>query len=200
MAESTAPKRRRKKAIILGTLLVLLAGLTAAGFGVYRMMIGPAQGTVIAEPGAVSSPPPAPELEQFDGTYVSFVHPASYVQQPPQSDNNHTLETHIFLAAGMMSKVLTLTVTNLPSGRLEDDASYYMRSLHPEIYRISMQTIAGDKVALAMDSRDNQESAFWVHKTPSGPELLTFTLTTASINSQATGDEYQKMLQSVTWH
>lgn len=199
--ESKPPKKRKrsKKLVICLVVLLLIAAIGGAGYAGLQMLTGPAEGTIMnALPPEAPKTPPV-ELEQYDGTYISFVHPNTYELQPPNKDDTNSLETHTFIASGMMNKILTVTVTKLPSGKLEDDASYYMRSLHPETYQLKPQTLQGEKVVVALNQKDSQQSAFWVHKSTGGNKLLTFTLSSVSINSAATANEYQKMLESVRW-
>jgi hypothetical protein len=194
-------RRRRKIVIILSVLLVFAVILGGLGYAASQMLLGPSEGTIVnSDPYArTRAAAPAVELEQFEGTYVTFAYPDSYTVQPPSKDNANSLETHTFVASGMMSKILTITVTKLPSGKLEDDASYYMRSLHPETYSLKPQMIQGDKVVLALDAKNSQQAAFWAHNTKDGGKLLTFTISSVSINSAETAQEYQKMLESIRW-
>jgi len=179
---------------------IVLAVLGAVSYVAYRMLIGPSEGTVAGIiPDNTVQPAAAPELEQFEGTYLTFAYPGNYVVRPPSSDDTHNLETHTFVASGMMHKILTVTVTSLPSGKLEDDTSYYMRSLHPETYQLKPEVIQGEKVVVAVDAKDSQEAAFWVHKSANGVNLLTFTVSSVTVGSAATAQEYQKMLESVRW-
>jgi hypothetical protein len=196
-----AKRKRSKRKIIVRLLVTLfvLALLVGAGFVAYQMLIGPSEGTIAANIPDKNPQPAAPELEQFEGTYFTFAYPNSYTIQPVTKDDTHNLETHTFIAAGLKHKILTLTVTNLPSGKLEDDTSYYMRSLHPETYTMKPQVIQGDKVVVARSTQDYQQAAFWPHVTKDGGKLLTFSISTVTLDSNNTDQEYQKMLESVRW-
>ena len=196
LAPKSKKRRNRKKIITVMSILLILICLSAASYAAYKMLLGPSDGIVVnsISDNHVKSVS-APELEQFDGSYVYFAHPATFVLQPPSKDDVNNLETHTFIASGMMNKILTVIVTKLPSAKLEDDSSYLMRNLHPETYKLSAQTVQGEKVVVALNSKDAQQAAFWVH----GGKLLTFTISSVTINSQETAQEYQKMLESVRW-
>ena len=193
--ETPRPKRRLKKLFLV--LLIILSILGSIGYIVARMLVGPSEGTIVNAIPDAAPAKRAVELEQFEGLYVTFALPNSFKPQPAKQDeanNPSSLETHIFVASGLMNKVLTLTVAKLPTGKLEDDASYYMRSLHPETYKLTPQIISGEKVIVAVSSKDSQQSAFWAHATTAsqtsktsqaaptvagrqaGNKLLTFTI------------------------
>lgn len=189
---------RRKKLVGWLVVLIVLAGLAGIGYAILRMIAGPSEGTIV---NSIPPPPKAAtiQLEQFDGTNFSFAHPENYTLRPDKQTDPNSLETETFIASGMISKLLTITVSRLPSGKLEDDASYYMRSIHPETYKLSTQTIQGEKVMVALNSQDYQQAAFWVHKTAAGTKMLTFAISSISIDSAVTGQEYQHMLESIRW-
>lgn len=188
--------RKRKFAKWLTIFAVLSIMLGAGGYAASQMLIGPSEGVIVnAVPEFRSRAVPAVEYEQYEGTYLTFAYPNTYKVQPANKDNPNGLETHTLIASGLMSKIVTVTASRLPSGRLEDDASYYMRTLNPQTYKITPQTIQGEKVMVALNAKDSQQSAFWAH----GGKLLTFTISSISINSEATMQEYQKMLESVRW-
>ncbi|HEX8182538.1 MAG TPA: hypothetical protein VF575_02960 [Candidatus Saccharimonadales bacterium] len=196
-SEPKKPKRslrnKFKRSIVL---LFVTAGLAGVVYICAQMLVGPSEGIIVnAIPENPSQTQSAVELEQFEGVHMTFAYPNTYQVQPATKDNSNSLETHLLRASGMMSKILTVTVVALPSGRLEDDASYLMRSLHPETYKLTPQTIQGEKVIVALNEKDSQQAAFWVHQ----GKLLTFTITSVTINSEATAGEYQKMLESVRW-
>jgi hypothetical protein len=192
-----AHKPRRKKLIRRLVTAVLIVAVLGAGawFG-YRMMSGPAQGSIATVmPDSESSQAPPVELEQFDGKFITFAHPSTYIQRTVKDPPASSLESDQFVVSGMINKLLTVSVTSLPSGKLADDASYYMRSIHPETYKITKVMVQGEPVMVALNSQDYQQAAFWAH----GGKLLTFALSSVSMDSNDTNNEYQQMLQSVKW-
>ena len=216
--ETPRPKWRFKKLLIMILISVSIFG--GIGYIVARMLVGPSEGTIVNSISDAAPAKRAVELEQFEGLYVTFALPNSFKPQlakQEEANNPNIFETHTFIASGMMNKILTLTVTKLPTGKLEDDASYYMRSLHPETYKLTPQVISGEKVIVAVSSKDSQQSAFWAHVTSAsqtprasqatptaaglqaGNKLLTFTISSVSIDSQATAVEYKAMLNSIKW-
>lgn len=194
--QTVQPAKRRskwKKRLIVLTVLTALFG--GSGYAVVKVLSGPSEGTVFSSSPPVA-PPAAVELEQFDGTYISFARPMNYkLQPPPKVPEITALETHSFITTGIMRKTVSATVTNFPSGRLDDDASYYMRKINPDKYVLTPQTIKGEKVVVTSSKSENLLVAFWPH----GGKLLTFTMTGTTTDANATTDEYQKMLESVSW-
>lgn len=178
--------------------LVLLLVVVVVGFIGYRSvqsLLGPARGTVVTTVPVAPQVPPPVELEQFDGKYLSFARPITYELRTPKQAGSNSLESNTFISSGMVSKVLLVTVTSLPSGRLEDDPSYSMRTLNSDRYKIREIKVKGEKVMIAADATEHQQTAFWPH----GGKLLTFTLTGLSTDTAAVSEEYEKMLQSVAW-
>jgi len=192
------PRNRRRKIALICTLLFFCV-VGVGGILLVKLMMGPAEGTVINSFPEARSTEPVVQLEQFEAKFLTFAYPNTYELQPQNKDNVNNLETHTFIASGMMNKILTVTITSLPSGKLEDDASYYMRSLRPEIYQLKPLTIGNERVIIAVNAKDSQQAAFWAHKSPNGNKLLTFTMSSVSINSKETATEYQKMLESISW-
>lgn len=197
---SPAPARpkRKKKIIVLIVVLALLMAVAAAGYAAVQTMMGPAEGVAITDVPVAKSTTPPVELEQYDGTSISFVHPSSYKERPTKPDATASaslLETHTFISSGMVSKILTLSITKFPSGQLKDDASYYMRTLHPERYKITERVIKGDKVAIAANTQEYQLTAFWPH----AGKMLTFSLSGVTADTDTVNAEYNKMLDSVVW-
>lgn len=177
---------------------IVLLALGGSVYGAQRFMSGPAVGNSISSlPSATKSTPI--ELEQFDGTLFSFVHPMSYIEQVTKPAANATsLESRTFISSGMVSKVLVVTVSKLPSGKLEDDSSYAMRQQNPDKYKLQSTVIKNEKVMLATnsDGQQYQQTAFWPH----GDKLLTFTMTGTASNIPAMTAEYQDMIGTISWH
>lgn len=191
-------KRRFGKLFRRLTILLIVFGvLGAIGFLGYRMMSGPAVGTIATVmPEMQTQDVQEVELEQFDGKYISFAHPTTYMQRVVKDPPPGSLENEQFVVSGMINKLLTIAVNNLPSGKLDDDASYHMRSIHPETYKITKLQVQGETVMLAVNATDYQQAAFWAH----GGKLLTFAISSVSMDTSDTNNEYQQMLQSIKWH
>jgi hypothetical protein len=198
--KNTRPKlkkhmSRKKKALITLTLLGLLAG--GAFYAAQQFMSGPAVGTVVSSMPALTRTPEV-ELVQFDGTHFSFARPITYIDQTPKPDpGTKILESRTFVASGMMSKILTATVVGLPSGKPEDDSSYFMRAQNPTKYQMRSIVVKNEKVTVftSNDGQQYQQSGFWPH----GGKLLTFTMTGVASDIPGMNSEYQSMLESVSW-
>jgi hypothetical protein len=190
------PKKRwsRRKTALLVTVLVIGA-LAAAGYIAKRSLTGPAVGTIITTMPA-STRQQQVELEQFDGTQISFVHPQTYIEQVSKPVPGE-LEHHIFVSSGMVSKVLTVVVTPLPSGKLEDNASYYMRAQNSAKYHVKTTVVKNEKVVIfsSNDGQQFQQTGFWPH----AGKLLTFTMSGVASDMPGMTAEYQDMMTSISW-
>lgn len=186
--------RLKKWMVILAVVLLLAGGGT---YGARKFMSQPAVGTSISSLPSASRTTPV-ELEQFDGTLFSFVHPMSYIEQITKPTANTTsLESRTFISSSMVSKVLTITISKLPSGKLEDESSYVMRTQNPDKYKIRPTVLKNEKVLIATnnDGQQYQQTAFWPH----GDRLMIFTMTGAAGNAQAMTAEYQAMIGTISW-
>ncbi|HSH55415.1 MAG TPA: hypothetical protein VK983_01155 [Candidatus Limnocylindrales bacterium] len=197
MSIFTRKERTKKQRImrrLVGTLLVL-SGLGVGVYSVLQMISGPAEGTVITSIPVSQNEKPPVELEQYDGKYLTFARPVTYRPQSMKQQSAASLESQTFVATGMASKVLVVTVSTLPGQRLEDDASYSMRKLHPEKYKLQELKVKGERVVLASSQAEFQEVAFWPHQ----GRLLIFALSGMAAEREAVMAEYMQMLESVAW-
>lgn len=190
------PKKRlsgRKKVLLV--LVVFLALLGGSGYALSQTLTGPAIGTVVTNLPAVTKPTEV-ELEQFDGTLFSFVHPMSYIEQANKPNPNN-LEARTFISSGMATRIVTIVVTKFQSGRLEDDPSYLMRSQETTKYKMRSLVIKNEKVVVfnSTDPQQYQQAAFWPHQ----GKLLTFTMTGVASDPEGMNKEYQYMLESISW-
>lgn len=186
-------KSRKRAALIV--LLVLLIIVSGIAYAANKLLTGPSNGTIVNNLPVVSSPS-AIELQQFDGTHFSFVHPMTYVEQKLKPEAA-VLESRSFVSSGMLRKVLTAAVTSLPSGKLEDDPSYTMRQQNPDKYQMKYIVVKNERVAIAtsVTSQEFQQTAFWPH----GGKLLTFTMTGVTVEPKAMAAEHEAMVNSVSW-
>lgn len=188
-------RRPSRRTIALTVVAVFVSIFVGTGYAVHTVMSGPAMGTVVDNLAAVSRPVPV-ELQQFDGKYFSFVHPMTYIDQKSKPDPS-SLESQMFVSSGMMRKIITATITNLPSGKLEDDSSYAMRLQNPDKYKIKYVVIKNERVAIATakSSQEFQQTAFWPHD----GKLLLFSMTGVSVEPAAMAVEHETMVRSFSW-
>lgn len=200
-AAATKPAKTRKrlsrKWIILIVILVILVVLGLAGYVVARRLTGPAVGTIVTNmpPEAHQNPP---DLEQFDGTTFSFVHPVTYIEQTQKPKAGNTdLEDRTFISTGMTSQLLTAVVTKFPSGNLNDESSYIIRNQDPKKYQRKVVVVQNEQVVIFThdDGGQLQQTAFWPH----AGKLLTFSLTGVAQDTQASSSEFLSMVESITW-
>lgn len=191
------PKKKSRKKLFFIILLITLVVLGGAGYGVTRIMTGPSVGTVVQTLPTITRPERV-ELKQFDGTHISFALPITYIEQSVRRQPSPSeLEGRTFISSGMVSKVLTIVVSKLPSGRLEDDASYTMRMQDKAKYQLQEIVVKNEKVAIFTntDTQQMQQTAFWAHK----DKLLSFTLSGTATDVETTKAEYRSMVETLSW-
>jgi len=190
-------KKLSKKARFFRFVVVLVL-IGGGGWYVYqKTLTGPAVGTVMASATA-TDPKPQVELEQFDGTYFSFVHPMNFIEQVAKPQPNlNDIEHHTFLSTAMTSQYLTTIVEKFTSTNLSDDSSYNMRFQNPKKYQRKILVVKNEQVTVFTtdDGTQFEQSAFWLH----GGKLLIMTLTGLSGDNQVTINEFTAMVQSLVW-
>lgn len=191
-------RRLRKRWVVLIILVLLLGAVGGGGYAMRKTLTSPVNGEVVET--LPISPQQTPiGLAQFDGTYFSFVHPETYIEQPTGSQKiPNELESHIFVSSGMVSHIVTIVVSQLPSGNLNDDSSYYMRTQDPARYHMKTSVIKNEKVITFTNNDGSQyeQTAFWAH----GGKLMTFAMTGIAADTPSMTVEYTDMVNSVTWH
>lgn len=193
----TIPKKKSRKKLFFSILLVSSLLLAGAGYTATRIMTGPAVGTIV-QTMPMATRPERIELKQFDGTHISFALPVTYIEQTVRRQPNPSeLESRTFVSSGMASKVLTIIVSKLPSGKLEDDASYLMRTQDKTKYLLQEIVVKNEKVSIFTnaDTQQMQQTAFWVHQ----GKLLSFTLAGTAVDTEATKAEYRSMVETIGW-
>ncbi len=197
MPEENTPARtartiRRRR--LITALIGITAGAILAGY-VARTLAGSASGTVVTKHTASTSTPKHSSYYELDGDYLSFTYPDTFIARPNQEQGGATLQRNILYSNGAGILTLTVTVTSLPSGQLDDDPSYRMRTLHPETYALTPQTVQSEHVVIAKGIGSFEEVAFWPH----AGKLATIALSGSTASVTATEAVYSHLLQSVTW-
>jgi hypothetical protein len=192
------PKKMKRRTKLL-TIMIVLVVLGGGGWFMYlKTLTGPAVGTVVMTMAATEKKPQV-ELEQFDGTNISFVHPMNFVEQSTKAQTNLTdIEHHNFLSTGMTGQYLTVVITKFAGSSLNDDSSYSMRIQDPKRYQRKTTVVKNEQVTV-FSSDDGQQFgqvAFWQH----GDKLLTMSLTGIAGDNQTTINEFNAMVGSVVWH
>jgi hypothetical protein len=188
----TSRLRWRNRAVI--TLSLLVVSGVAIG-QVVRGLAGPAAGTTTTKQVSSTTKPKAASRYRLDGDFLSLTYPDSFTVVPNQTIDASMLQKNLLHRSSGGSLSLTVVVTSLPSGRLDDDSSYLMRSLRPETYQIAPQTVQGERVVVATRQDSFEEVAFWSH----AGKLATIALSGSTTDLAATRNLYQQVLQSVEW-
>jgi hypothetical protein len=163
-----------------------------------RALMGPAEGSVITKPASVaakSTESQPVQLEQFDGTYISFVYPDSFTVNARATAEPPMLEKHLLVTHGVAVKLLTMVVMPLPHGGLQEDSSYLMRTQHPDLYQMRTVTVNGEPVTIAKKAGTFEQVAFWPH----GGKLLTIAISGSSSDTATDETMYTNIVKSVTW-
>jgi hypothetical protein len=192
-----AKRKSRKKLIALLVFVGIILALGGAAYATRNTLNSPVKGKVVSTVPA-STKQSQVELEQFDGTNFSFVHPITYIEQITKGAlPSGEIEAHTFISSGMNTEVLTTAVTNLPSGNLSDDGSYSMRAQNSSKYKMKTVVVKNEKVTVfsATDAQQYQQSAFWPH----GGKLLTVALTGTASDVPSMTSEFNDIVNSLSW-
>lgn len=189
------PRKSRKKWIVLGIVLVILALLGYGGYVVAKKMTGPAIGTIIQSAPDTAARTPV-EQEEFDGTHFTFNHPITYIEQPTKA-NPGDIEDRAFLSTGMQGGYITIVLSNFAGTTLDDNPSYSLRNGNPTKYQRKTVVVKNEQVVIftSNDGQQLQQSAFWLHQ----GKLLTFSLTGIANDPTTAQSEFLSMVESLTW-
>lgn len=189
------PKITRSRLRLVITLLVVLVGCTTAAGYLAHGLTGPAAGAVVSKQSGDDRQSQPAGNYTLSGDYLSFSYPNSFTASPDQQLSSGMLQQNKLLSTSGGSKSLVVTVTSLPSGQLDDDPSFYMRSLHPQTYQLTKQTIGDDQVVIASRQGSFEEVAFWPH----AGKLATIALSGTTTNQADALATFNQIVQSVGW-
>jgi hypothetical protein len=169
-------------------------GAAAANYCAHHIS-GPASGAVVTKQARNSAQTNKVSTYQLEGDYLSFSYPNSFTVSPEQALAPGVSQQNRLSQVRDGSQSLVLTVTNLPSGRLDDDPSYHMRTLHPETYALTQQTIGDNHLVIASRQDSFEKVAFWPHSN----KLATIALSGTTANLTAANAAFSDILRSVSW-
>ena len=180
------PKLKKRYAIIGAFVLV-----AAVIVGFIKSLNGPAIGTIIQQPAGVITPPTIYVEEA--GEYLTFQHPEAYQAQRDDKRNSTALESYNLVQTANGSRQLTVSVSNLNSGKLADNSGYSLRKSKPNEYQELNMTLGGQKIVVMSKINAHFEKAAFLLK---GKRLATFALTSGAANVEELNEEFTKILES----
>lgn len=185
-----------KRLIVVLLAVVVVAGLIGAAGAAAKILRQPVQGTVLVTvPVQPVQDAAATSSQTHAGKYVSYTYPASYELQKLKPEQRAGLDNQILRASTPSTSLLLVTVSDLPSGRLEDDPSYLLRKSQPDAFTLKPITVQGEAAVLAESRREQSRIVFWPH----GGKLLLVSLTGVYKDPQTTDAAVRQLVDSVSW-
>ncbi len=188
------PKLRSKKRL---GLLLGVAIIVAAAFIGFKMINSPAEGAIKnVLPAAAPNEPKTSYIEK-QGTYITFSYPDKYEDNKAARPTNTDLEHFLLLGRQNGARLLAITVTQLPSGKLIDDSGYSFRLNHKETYVQSTTKLPNGQTAMIMANQtvNFEKTAFIMY----GTKLASVALSSAGGQQDELQTEFDSIVSSVTW-
>lgn len=141
-----------------------LGVVICTGIWAYNFVNGPVvAGAAMIDPEKPEATPvPQPRLLQ--GLYMQLEYPEQFDLLSRLSTDSTALEQY---NVGMSTKrqvTLAISVRPLPSGQLEDDSSWLIRSKDKAGYQPNTEKLQGETVSIMTKSDNTEKTIFWVHE------------------------------------
>jgi hypothetical protein len=138
-------------------------------------------GPVSSKPGVtaakiLASPSASPTASMWAGKYAELKYPGVFDQLGHASGSARTLEAYNLSSRGSYERQISINVSQLPSGSLDDDSSYAFRRNQPSVYTKEVVTLKGEPVVKISKTDKTEIGLFWVH----GGKLLIVMATTSN--------------------
>lgn len=191
MSRSHKARKRNKKLFKATAIFVTGVALLLALLSI-RSLNSPSSGNIINPTNntdASKTRQKALTKVEVSGNYINFEYLDSFRALPAEKPVASQLETFKFVTKSAPFWELSLSVRQLPSGKLTDDGSYNLRATNTETFKKEQLLINDDWVTVFSDTRSEfSKVGFIEHKNM----LLSVALT-------GTGDalKMQKMLKDI---
>jgi hypothetical protein len=152
--------------------------------------------------GEVKAPTPTPTTthttvqkpQTLKANYFSLQYASTYMSQSSQNRDRQALEQFLLTANTFYDKEMAITIRNLPSGNVQDDASFKLRQVHSDEYQDTVVTTAVGPVHVMVKQAGGEQVAF----VPKGGVLATIALTTTGPDDNL-ASEMKALLASFQW-
>ncbi|HVX58564.1 MAG TPA: hypothetical protein VG964_02395 [Candidatus Saccharimonadales bacterium] len=182
----------KDKSAWIFTILLIIAAIAVFHIARSFKQPRPAQHNI----GSISTGTSA-KSAHHDGRYVSFDYPSNYKLEPPDPQSGD-LENFSLTTLSAPIDSISISVTRLPSGNLNDASAYSIRTQDPNRYSLSSVTAGAHNYPVFTDSSGGyQKTAF---------ALNDKTLVTVSLSSvggereQLLDSDLETVLAHLTWH
>jgi hypothetical protein len=196
------PAEKRKKRGWGGRVAWLVALVTVgvllglAVITVLKFVDGP----VSSKPGVtaakmVAVPSAAPTASMWAGKYAELKYPGVFNQLGHASGSARTLEAYNLSSRGNYERQVSINVSQLPSGSLDDDSSYAFRRNQPSAYTKEVLTLKGEPVVKMTKTDKTEIGLFWVHDR----KLLMVMATTSNPSKDNLGAYLAQIQPTIHW-
>lgn len=143
------------------TIISVLGIALAAGAG-FLWINSSNEGTIKPANTADTQKTNPNSTKNFDGKYMKFTYPSSYLSQTLKASDND-LELYRLSANTTYDKNLNASVSTLPQGRLDQNSAYLLRKTRTDLYKESQVPFNGG-TASVWTRNDNQEVTAFIQQ------------------------------------
>lgn len=196
----TSPKQGKKKYIII-FVGVFLLGISCGFLWLIESFRTPNHAVMreVAPKYSLDTPDLPPPVRTFEGTYVAFLIPDSYVEKRhdvPSQEGNPLLEQAFFTQIHDPGRKIAITVERPDGGRVEHLSSYLFRLKHPKIYRAGSSSGNGTMDILFLKDDPVYEITGYVER---NGLVATLVLSSASETTEKLMADFPDLLKNLRW-
>lgn len=118
---------------------------------------------------------PAPESALLGGLTFELSYPGVFDQVGTVKNGPHAIEQYNIGSKASYSRLIAVSVMDLPSNNPEDDSSFRYRQTTPQTYTSGNLTVHGEPAAMFTKNDRTERTFFWAHK----GRLLTVSITSS---------------------
>ena len=160
-------RKHHPRASVVSTVLLVIVTTVLIG-----KLAAPASGHRVAVDRSIAQPKPHATVQApastLDTTYFSLKLPLGYLLQSSQSGGAGMLYTATIIHPSIDgSRIIGISISQLPAGGLSESSAYRARTLAPQTYAVMPLKVSGESINLAtrLDHEAGEVVAFWPHAT-----------------------------------
>lgn len=140
--------------------------------------------------GVQASTSPTPTVSELAGIYVDLTYPGVFDQVAQVKNDANALEQYNIGSKADYRRAIAVSVRKLPTGIVNDDASYRLRKINPQDYKERVDLSLGEPVQIMTKSDKTEQTLFWAHKN------MVLTVAVTSTNPKDDLGAYMELLKS----